>query len=175
VTDGSGELPWLGEPYPTTKTAGSGQSVTTGWNVGLPANARDRDAGNGRPLAGINSKAAGAVSQIDPPAPGTYQAYCAAGGRIDGTGSLRDLCGDDTVIESLTKDNLAVDTFDDATDTVFELGLAGLQHAADIHVRQLDVQAEDQQRPAVQRLHRPHPHRPGGHRRRPAEKEAAAP
>jgi hypothetical protein len=68
VTDGSGEVPWPGEPYPTTKTAGSGQSVPAGWNVGLPANTRDWDAGNDRRLAGINFKAVSAVSRAWSPA-----------------------------------------------------------------------------------------------------------
>jgi hypothetical protein len=119
VTDGSGEVPRPGEPYPTTKTAGPGQSVTAGWNVGLPANTRDRDAGNDRRLAGINFKAVDAVFQLDLTAPGTYQDYCAAGDTIDGDCSLWDLCDNNTVIQSLTKDNLTARTFDDATDTVY--------------------------------------------------------
>jgi hypothetical protein len=118
VTDASNEVPWLGEQYPSTKTAGSGQSVTAGWNVDLSSNTRDRSASNDRRLAGINFKAVGAVFQVDLPSAGTYRVYAAGGDTIDGNGSLWDLCDNNTVIVSLTKDNMTARTYDDATDTV---------------------------------------------------------
>lgn len=65
VTDGTDEVPWLGESYPATKMAGSGQSVTAGWESGFTSgNERDRDNGIDARLAGIHFESGGTVCRF---------------------------------------------------------------------------------------------------------------
>lgn len=69
VTDGAGETYSLGEAYPTTRGG-----YTFGWDVGITAMSRDRNAAVDRRLAGVISVAPNQRTfRLDLPSTGTYQ------------------------------------------------------------------------------------------------------
>jgi hypothetical protein len=77
VTDGTGETYDLGAVYPVTRGG-----LTFGWDADLTVNARDRNAGNDRRLAGLNQTSNNGTQRhwrLDLPSTGTFDIRLAFG------------------------------------------------------------------------------------------------